>query len=394
METAIAGMPRNHVSDLRGVSRLAVDATTGVTALVEAMHAGIGALPPARLAYRSIQGVTRTVGRGIDGVLARLAPVLGHMPSSPAREAVIAALNGVLGDHLVDTGNPLAIGMQWRHGGSPLPLTPDALRKAVPDASARIAVLVHGLCMNDLQWTRHGHDHGAALARALGYTPVHLHYNTGLHVSTNGRMLAGMLERLLAAWPVPVEALAIVGHSMGGLVARSAHHYGALAGHGWSRRLRALVFLGTPHHGAALERGGHHLQRFVARLPYVGPLAHLGRIRSAGITDLRHGNLLDEDWRGCDRFAHGDDRRRPVALPRDVNCFALAATTAREPTDRRSRLLGDGFVPLSSALGHHPDPRFALAFPEGHRWIACATNHFGLLGSPVVYERVGAWLAR
>jgi hypothetical protein len=389
------------------VSRLAVDATAGLTGLVEAMHVAIARMPAKlggplvegavhgipRLVYRSIHGVTRAVGGGIDIVLAQLVPMLGHVDSSPAREAVIAALNGVLGDYLTETGNPLAIAMQWRKDGRPLEPTREGLAAAFPMPSAKIVVLVHGLCMNDLQWTRQGHDHGAALARALGYTPVYLHYNSGRHVSTNGRALTAKLEALVAAWPVPVEELAIVTHSMGGLVARSAHHYGTVAGHAWRRRLRRLVFLGTPHHGAALERGGHRLHRLFDQTPYTAPFARLGKIRSAGITDLRHGSLLDEDWHGRDRFAHGEDARRPVPLPDGVECFAVGATTGRSPRDLRGRLLGDGLVPLASALGRHRDPRLTLALPESRQWIACDTSHFELLSRPEVYERIHAWFA-
>jgi hypothetical protein len=389
------------------VSRLAVDATTGVTGLVEAMHVNIARWPAklggplvegavngiAWLVYRSIHGVTRAVGGGIDFALAQLVPMLGHMDSSPAREAVIAALNGVLGDHLTETGNPLAIAMHWRKDGKPLAPTPEGLAAAFPTPSTKVVVLLHGLCMNDLQWTRQEHNHGAELARNLGYTPVYLHYNSGQHVSTNGRALTAMLEALVAAWPVPVEELAIVAHSMGGLVARSAHHYGTVGGHAWRRRLRKVVFLGTPHHGAALERGGHRLHRLFDRTPYTAPFARLGKIRSAGITDLRHGSLLDEDWDGRDRFAHGEDTRRPVPLPEGVDCFAIGATTAKVPSDLRGRLLGDGLVPLASALGRHRDPRFALALPESRQWIACDMSHFDLLGRPQVYERIHAWLA-
>jgi hypothetical protein len=399
--------PRNHVSDIRGVSRLAVDATTGVTGLVEAMHVNIARMPAklggplvegavngiAWLVYRSIHGVTRAVGGGIDMVLARLVPMLGHMDSSPAREAVIAALNGVLGDYLTETGNPLAISMNWRRDGKLLEPTRAGLAAAFPMPSTKVVVLVHGLCMNDLQWTRQEHNHGAALARDLGYTPIYLHYNSGQHVSTNGRALTAMLEALVAAWPVPVEELAIVAHSMGGLVARSAHHYATVAGHAWRRALRKLVLLGTPHHGAALERGGHRLQSLFDRTPYTAPFARLGKIRSAGITDLRHGNLLDEDWDGHDRFAHGADARRLVPLPEGVDCFAIGATRGRSPRGLRARLLGDGLVPLASALGRHRDPRFTLAFPESHQWIACNMGHFDLLGRPRVYERIHAWLA-
>jgi len=136
-----------------------------------------------------------------------------------------------------------------------------------------VLVLVHGLCRNDRCWQRDGHDHGAELARDLSYTTAYLNYNTGLHISTNGRAFAQMLEALVAAWPTPLKEVSIVGHSMGGLVARSAYHYGLAANHAWCRKLRKLVFLGTPHHGVPLERAGHHVDLFLEKTPYSAPLA-------------------------------------------------------------------------------------------------------------------------
>src|SRR5205823_7106966 len=104
-----------------------------------------------------------------------------------------------------------------------------ALKQRLSEARGDVLVLIHGLCMNDLQWQRDGHDHGAVLARELGFTPVYLSYNSGLHISTNGRELSAQLQALLDAWPCPVQRLVLVGHSMGGLLARSALHYGGQA---------------------------------------------------------------------------------------------------------------------------------------------------------------------
>ncbi|HUL59751.1 MAG TPA: alpha/beta hydrolase, partial [Anaeromyxobacteraceae bacterium] len=289
-------MPRAaiDVTDLHGWGRLAFDATLGLTGVVEAMHREIARAPgilaapepgPARgiagLAYAQIRGLTRLLRWGFDAAFALRAPPAGERTARSAeREAVRAVLNGVVGDHLAATGNPLAIPLRLRRAGRPLVLERRALAAAIPRAGKRILVLVHGACMSDLRWRRHGHDHGAALARELGWTPVYVHYNTGLHVSTNGRELAGALEALCRAWPARVDELAILGHSMGGLVARSACHAGAAAGHRWPGRLRSIVFMGTPHHGAPLERGGSWVDAVLGVSPYTAPLARLGRIRS------------------------------------------------------------------------------------------------------------------
>ncbi|MFN0253876.1 MAG: lipase family alpha/beta hydrolase [Kofleriaceae bacterium] len=394
---------RSHIDELRGATRLAVQATRGITALVEKMHVTIASGPavlgqplaaPARLAtgavYSSIQGITRLVGTGLDLALAQLAPLVKASTAGSQRDAILAVVNGVLGDYLRETANPLALAMQLRHAGTTLELAPETLRAAIPDATSKVVVLVHGSCMTDAQFTRTGHDHGAGLARDLGYTPIYVLYNSGLHISTNGHALAQLLERLVAAWPVHIDEIVFLGHSMGGLVARSACHVAPDHAHMWQNRLRTLITLGAPHHGAPLERGGNWIDRFLDLSPYSAPLGALGRIRSAGVTDLRFGNVVDEHWHGRDRFAHGSDTRSPCPLPRGVRCYAIAGTLS---TQASSRLRSDGMVPVESAFGIHARPELDLAFPEAHRFIAFGTGHVDLLGTPAVFDTLRDWLA-
>jgi pimeloyl-ACP methyl ester carboxylesterase len=396
-------------ADIRGASRLAIDATLGLTRLVESMHHNIARTPGplgkfsqepttgiTGLVYRTIQGTTRLVGSGIDALLGQLVPLLepqNAQQSSNAREAVLAALNGVLGDHLSDTANPLAIPMRLRRDGVPLALSGDEIAANIPHPGGKILLLVHGLCMNDLQWRRKGHDHGATLAEACGFTPLYLHYNSGRHVSSSGHALADLLESLVQAWPVPVDELVIIGHSMGGLVARSACHYGRLAGHGWLKHLRRMFFLGTPHHGAPLERGGNWVNLILEASPYTAALARLAKIRSAGITDLRHGSILDTDWQHGDRFARG--KKHPsLPLPAGVRCYALGVVIAKDPADPEHTLLGDGLVPLHSALGQHAEKDRCLDFPKSRRWVGYGMNHLDLLGSAEVCDQLRKWLSR
>ena len=394
---------------LRGAARLAADATTGLTDLVEAVHARIASVPglpaPADertrgitgLVYKTIRGVTRAVGGSVDTLLAVLAPMLSSRAEpaalpSPEREAILAALNGVLGDHLARTANPLAIRLALRHAGRALTLQRAALESALPDAGGKVLVLIHGLCMNDLQWQRsNGHDHGAALAESLGFTPLYLHYDSGLHVSTNGRALAIQLEQLLGQWPRPVDRFAIVAHSMGGLLARSALHYGRAAGHHWCDRLDDLACVGTPHHGAPLERAGQGLHMLLGATPYAGAFGRLASMRSAGITDLRHGNVVDEDWTAGDRFASATDRRQVVPLPAGPRCFAIAGTLAREG-DLKDKLLGDCLVPVASALGKHRLAKRTLKFLPAHQRVFEQTSHMQLLSSRAVFEQLRDWL--
>ncbi|CAN7206079.1 GPI inositol-deacylase [Acidovorax sp. LjRoot129] len=394
------------VSDLRGAARLAAKATTGISRVAEGVHQSVlgtlglpgGAQPgQARgltgLVYQSIRGVTRLVDAGLQAGLARLEPFFE--PTLPAtavqweREAVLAALNGVMGDRLLRDDNPLCTRMGFYQHGLPLDLPALARRGA---ATGKVLVLVHGLCMNDLQWLHEGHDHGAHLAQALGYTPVYLRYNTGLHTSTNGAELSAQLESLLAAWPVPVTDLSVLAHSMGGLVARSACHQAAAAGQGWLAHLRHLVCLGTPHHGAPLEKAGHWVDALLGSTVYSRPFARLAQLRSAGITDLRHGHVLEADWHGRDRFGPHADVRIPVPLPAGVACYAVAATLAARRSRAAERLVGDGLVPLRSALGIHDDRALTLGFAKGQQAVFHRLGHLGLLGDAEVAQQLEQWL--
>ena len=329
-----------HAADLQGLSRLTVDATLGVVDLVEAMHhtilrlpGPVGPAPQGRapgltgLVYGAVRGGARLAGRGVDVLLGAAARQLPGADSPPARDAALAALNGVWGDHLEASANPLAIPMRLRADGVPLVLERQALAARFPGAGARLLVLVHGLCMNDRQWLRDGHDHGRTLADALDALPLYLHYNSGRHISTNGREFAALLEQLVQQWPQPVTELILVGHSMGGLVARSACHVAQQQGMAWPRAVRAMAFLGTPHHGAPLERGGRLVDGLLGISPYAAPFARVGKARSAGITDLRYGNLQDGDWQHRSRHDQRHDDRLPTPLPAGVEVCLVAATT-------------------------------------------------------------------
>jgi hypothetical protein len=299
----------------------------------------------------------------------------------------------VLGDHLTAHDNPLCVPMAFRQNGQPLSLDTPTLARAYPQAQGDLLLLLHGHCMNDLQWARDDAAPVLPLANHPAHSTLWLHYNTGRHISHNGRELAEWLEQLVQAWPVPVQRLRIVGFSMGGLLARSALHYAGAAGHRWPQKLVQLFFVGTPHHGSMVERAGNLVDRLLEASPYSRALARLGKIRSAGTTDLRHGNLLDDDWAPHDRFAVPGDTRTPVPLPAGVHCYAIAAVAQPTPGALRSQWVGDGLVPLDSALGRHASPAFDLALPATHTRTFYSTTHLGLLQSPAVFAQIAQWMA-
>ena len=383
-----------HVSDLHGLSRLAVEGVLGTTDLVEQMHYAIARVsgPTLRsadgrtrgitgLVYRSIHGITGLVGRGADFAFGQVVPRLPAATSTPRRDRALAVLNGVLGDHLLATDNPLALAMTLRHGGRILPVDASDLAAQLPRRRRRIAVFLHGLCMSDHHWAPAEAEGEAAnlpqwVDSRAGYLPLQLMYNTGLPISANGKALAGLLESMVRHWSDPIDELVLIGHSMGGLVARSACCHGAAAGHTWMEPTGRLITLGSPHLGAPLEAIGHKVDQALALTPFTAPFTRLARIRSAGITNLRDGRVTDHPRQ---------------TFPEHVRHYAIAATLASDPDSPRSRTVGDGLVTVNSALGRHDDPGRGL---RPHRqWIATSTGHLQLLHHPGAAGRVLEWLS-
>ncbi|WP_339673909.1 hypothetical protein [uncultured Zhongshania sp.] len=407
----------SHSKDLLGVGRLTIDAISGVTNIAEGLHHAIlnlggtldsadsatDSIPGANtkptprtrgitgLVYRSIRGINGLVGLGLEALIRHLTESIGEQDRSPGHGAVVSALNGVLGDHLNDKRNPLAITMSLRSNGKKLAVEDTA--EFMTKAGGRVAIFIHGLCMNDLQWLRRGHDHGEALARDLGITPIYLRYNSGLHVSQNGRQLADLLQTLSSHSPSGAE-LYIIAHSMGGLVSRSSYYYGEQGGHTWPAQLRKLICLGTPHHGALLERGGNWIDVILDSNPFSAPFARLAKIRSSGITDLRYGNIIDEDWNNRDRFAMAGDQRCLQSIPEKVPCYAIAAATIGDAVNFSDDVLGDGLVTVASALGRHEKPNADMGFAAENCWLARGINHMDLLNDPQVYQTLLMYMKR
>lgn len=395
------------MAGLRGSTQLVFDCISGVTGTVEKMHETVARRPfplaprPAgqtnahgQIAvsvYKTIQAVSGVMGRGLGRSMEWLetGPEPADMSADETRW--VAALNGICGDHLESTGNPLALPMTLMTPQLPLELTVEFLEQAYPVASPNLLVMVHGLGCSEQNWSRNGQtDLGSRLQEACGFSPLYLRYNTGRHISKNGQELAGVLQNLCDSWPVPVESLTLVGHSMGGLVIRSACWYADSRGDPWAGRLRRILFLGTPHHGAPLEKAGHMFDVAMRSIQYVEPLM-FGRKRSAGIKDLRYGNLLDEDWRREDEDSFSTDSRRVVPLLPGVEYYFSAASVGSDEVSLKGQILGDLLVRLGSATGSHTDQlRKMQVKPENCR-IFLERNHLDLLDDPRVHDQVISW---
>jgi pimeloyl-ACP methyl ester carboxylesterase len=388
--------------ELRALARLTFDELGDATGGIGGLHRGIAERvfravgpmsTPARVThdavsdgvYRLLRRGATLVGVGADRGLARRAVRDGRaLSATPQGAAAIAALNGLIGDRLEAEGSDLAEPMSVRVGGR--------IVSTFPAGRPRLVVFLHGLMETELSW-RWGREepYGARLARDLGCTPLFVRYNTGRHISENGRSLAELLEELVASWPVPVDDIALVGHSMGGLVARAACCCAATEEMEWVRAVHHVVSLGTPHLGAPLEQATHRAAHALAALPETRPFGNFLRRRSSGIRDLNMGSLVDEDWRDRDRDALRLAACKEVPLLDGAAHHFVSATVTRSAEHPVGRMVGDVLVLVPSASGESKTRRIGFRAEDGHH--LGGTHHLALLNHPVVYEKLLGWLS-
>lgn len=365
--------------------------TSLVYASIRATNRGVRALGDAgeRLARTTARGTTEAP-----------TPLDSSAQGSAAwwADHVEGTLNGFVGDALHEDENPLALPMTLRHDGVVVPVEPAAI-EATYGRGERLVVFVHGLSCTEWSWAfraeeLHGDPKttfGTLLARDLGLTPLWVRYNTGRHVSDNGKELSALLDALVRAWPVPVESIALVGHSMGGLVSRSAVHVGRDAA--WASKLRHVVAIGSPHLGAPLEKAGNVLSAVLRAFDTAGTQvpARVLDARSAGIKDLRFGYTIEDEWKDRDPDALLADHRKDVPFVDGVRYAFVATTLTKDPSHPVGRLLGDMLVREVSARGEASAPARRLPFHVGH--VQGGIDHLTVQNHPDVYAKLREWLA-
>lgn len=405
------------VEEIRAAGSLVGDGLAAAVGTVRDVHravsgrvfAALGPVAlPVRVVHDGIAGGVYAVVRGAHTVLPRMvsaAVASGAPPGQSSLSATapgalaFAGINGLWGDTLRGRHPDLALPMAVRTSGSDVPLTRDALAAAFPRATARIVLFAHGLCETEAFWALysrryHGTDrstHGSRLEHDLGYTPVYLRYNSGLRVSDNSQRLAALLDGLVAGWPVPVEEIALVGHSMGGLVVRGACHQGATGPYRFTPLVRHVVCLGTPHLGAPLEKGLNAVAWLLSRFPETRPAARLLNTRSVGIKDLRFGALVEADWRDADPDEFLRDRCTETPFLAHATYYFIGATLTASHDHTLAGIVGDLFVQFSSASGQGRRRRIPFAVENGHH--LGGAHHFELLNHPDVYRQLRRWLS-
>lgn len=365
----------------------AVDVAEGVQ---RAVAPGVHHLIVAR-----VYGLVRTglaVGGSVVERLPRrvgLSRPLRSLEESAVAQRAVGVANGAVGVHARPRGGVVPAAMTVRVDHRRVGLDHDSLAAAFPSASGRVVVFLHGLVETERSWfhpvdpgrARTGTDFGSRLAQDLSCSPVYVRYNTGRHISDSGRELVGLLSELVAAWPVPVTEIVLIGHSMGGLVARSAVHQADERGAPWLSLVTRLMCLGSPHTGAPLERAAVRAAGFLGRFAVLGPVVRLMALRSDGIKDLAHGYLHEGQW--SEDNGGGVRRTVDTVVPAGVRQLFVAVTLSRSEGSLWGRLVGDLMVTPASAAD-----RTQTADLE---WLG-GLHHFDLLHHDVVYDAVLRWL--
>jgi pimeloyl-ACP methyl ester carboxylesterase len=404
-------------AELRAATRLGGHAFSGFVSRVEQVHQAVASRAfgpvgqpgaPVRIVHDAIAGSTYLAVRGagraagtISGAVASLIAADGR-PAASARAGNLAlgALHAVAGDRLGPDLAPLVIGMAVRVAGRDLELTAAELAAAFPDATPRMAVFVHGLAETENSWQRGDRQcepYGRRLRAEFGYTPVYVRYNTGRHISENGADLAGLLDRVVSAWPVQLDELVLVGHSMGGLVIRSAchqseHNPGGQEISEWARLVSHVFYLGSPHLGAPLARAAGFAGAAMARAAETMPFATMVNGTSAGIKDLRYGYLLAADWDGCDLDTCLRDHRSDTPLLGRAGHHNISATVTADPASPLGAVAGDLLVQPASAHGHR-GPGQRIGFAAGSGRGLGGMHHLDLLNHPAVWTAMRGILA-
>jgi triacylglycerol esterase/lipase EstA (alpha/beta hydrolase family) len=342
-------------------------ATLQAARLPQAVHDGVVAG-----VYGSIGVALRSTASGLNRLAAT--GVGPRLNDSATGRVVHSAVNGVIGDRLRDHHPHLALAMSVRVDGKVVPVTPGELARAFPRAGSRVVVFLHGLGEHEGYWNlqryRLGGTYGSRLEAATGWTPVYLRANTGLPVAENGVALTSLLQSLVDGWPVEVQRLALVGHSMGGLVFRAACAVAAEHEAPWTERVSDVVTLGTPHLGADLALGVSHGSRLLSLAPEIAAFGRLLEHRSPGIRDLERG--------------------LPELPPLPHVRYRLVSAALGSERSLLGRLLGDLLVRRGSATATR---RALRLFPDADLLHVPDADHFSLLNHPDVHRALERWLA-
>jgi len=306
----------------------------------------------------------------------------------------VSVLNGAVGDHL-EKFDFLAQDMNFYHLGSPINITKDNLK--MMRVGNKLCILVHGLVSDETMWKfpSSDDDYGKLLENQFGYSPLYVRYNSGRHISDNGKDLDKLIQSLISNSTKPIKEIIFICHSMGGLVTRSACYYGSKSKSKWVPLVKHIFFIGSPHHGAPLEKFGNAVTTILDKIP--NPFTYLTKkainLRSAGIKDLRYGFLVEEDWKGKDPDSFVNSEKKHVPLLKHTKYYVITGTLMENPNHFLSEFFGDAIVGKWSAKGKSGNSKYDLSFPEKNIKELPGIMHIKLMHDIRVFEQISKWLS-
>lgn len=337
--------------------------------------------------FASIGGSLRAGGRAFRTV-DQWRPIGPPLERSAHGQFVVSALNGLVGEQIAEHTPAMSFELSLRKDGHDVPPRAGDLAVAFPQAADSVVVFVHGLCENENYWRRRARplveqglgegptkprSYGDRLADDLGWTPLFIRANTGASVRESGVALHALMTQVVENWPVEVRRVALVGHSMGGLIVRAACDLDSSYDR-WTGLVTDVISLGTPHLGSPVERSIALGMRVAAKVPELAPYRRIFMQRSAGVLDLSEGM---------------PDPPRP--LPR-ARYRLVAATLTRTTTHPMAIAIGDMLVQPRSAFGR-PVGGEEL-FPGADTLHVPNADHFDLLNHHDIYDAIREWLAQ
>ncbi|RZS39929.1 PGAP1-like protein [Limnobacter thiooxidans] len=306
-------------------------------------------------------------GELMDDVSHLPMPVMPNAKTDKRVSAISSAINGVFGDHLAATRNPMQVHMNLYANGQALPADAAELAARFPDAQNHLVIFLHGLCCNEDSWQMYYNPYepatrpyGDKLQDDFPVTSLYLRYNTGRNIDSNARQFKRVLNKLVRNWPVEVKGITLVGHSMGGLVSRAVVEALTDDDIALKRAIRDVVCLGSPHAGAPLARLAAAGEQLLDRFELSKPIGRVLGVRSRGIRDLKDGLGALQTRAG-----------------QDVTFHLVGSTIGDHTSSWLNTTVGDGLVTPDSALADNTGKAQRVTFAQKH--------HMTLLNDPDVF---------
>ncbi len=303
---------------------------------------------------------------------------------------IAAILNGLNGDILEENNDPLAIKMHFRYRNKDISVDKLVDYYDFNQFDGRVCILIHGLMGDEYMWKKiKANDEnkiGDWLEKNENQHVLYLRYNTGLHISENGRALSNLFEEFMNQYGNKIKQLVLIGHSMGGLLIRSAGYYADIQRQNWLERLKTIFLIGVPNKGSYLAQIGFFVGHIFRKIDisHDDYIAKFMDVRSNGIKDLSFAYLTDDDWLNKNS---GDLENYTVSKVRPISGvkYYLIGGILGKKNNILSSYFGDGLVGSTSALTNELN---TINLKNIESKIFEKENHLSLLESKPVAEYI------